>query len=208
MNVLLVDDHEIVRRGLKQLMAEAYPESQFGEAESVTAALGMLPRMEWDLVLLDLNLPGRSGLELMPDVLRLPRHPPVLVLSSYPEEEFAVRAFKVGAAGYVTKASVADELLTAVAKVMSGGRYVSASLAEELAAALGATQDEPHVLLSTREMEVLQLVARGQTIKAIAAGLCLSEKTIATYRARVSSKLQLSSNVELARYALLHKLID
>jgi DNA-binding NarL/FixJ family response regulator len=133
----------------------------------------------------------------------------VLVLSSYPEEEFAVRSFKLGAAGYLTKASVSDEMLAAVKKVLAGGRYMSATLAEKLATALGSPPEQaPHEALSPRELEVLRLVATGKTIKEIAALLSLSEKTIATYRTRVSEKLGLSTNVELARYALQHRLVE
>lgn len=209
MRILLVDDHEIVRRGLKQLLAEAFPKAVFGEASRVPEASELLVEQEWSLVLLDINLPGGSGLDLLTEVKRLRPHAAVLVLSSYPEEEFAVRAFKLGAAGYLTKASVAEEMLTAVRKVLTGGRYVSAALAEKLAAALGdPAQAALHETLSPRELEVLRLVATGKTIKQIAAGFSLSEKTIATYRARISEKLRLSTNVELARYALQHRLVE
>jgi two-component system, NarL family, invasion response regulator UvrY len=160
-------------------------------------------------VLLDINLPEGSGLELLGQVRRLCPQAAVLVLSAYPEEEFAVRSFKLGASGYLTKASVADEMIAAVRKVLAGGRYVSATLAERLAAALGEGQAQAlHEALSPRELEVLRLVASGKTIKEIAAGLLLSEKTIATYRARVSEKLGRSSNVDLTRYAIQHRLVD
>ncbi|MBI3885090.1 MAG: response regulator transcription factor [Opitutae bacterium] len=209
MRILLVDDHEIVRRGLKQLLAEEYPRAVFGEAARVPAARALIAGKDWQLVLLDINLPGGSGLDLVEEVRRLRPAAAVLVLSSYPEEEFAVRAFKLGAAGYLTKASVADEMLTAVRKVLAGGKYVSAALAERLAAALGRPAEQAaHEALSPRELEVLRLVATGRTIKAIAAGFSLSEKTIATYRARIAAKLGLSTNVELARYALQHRLVD
>ena len=206
---LLVDDHEIVRRGLRQMLAEAFPDASFAEAGRVPQARELIARHAWDLVLLDINLPDGSGLELLGQVRQLCPGAAVLVLSAYPEEEFAVRAFKLGAAGYLTKASVADEMIAAVRKVLAGGRYVSAALAERLAAALGDTEVQAaHEALSPRELEVLRLVASGKTIKEIAAGLLLSEKTIATYRARVAEKLGLSSNVELTRYALQHRLVD
>lgn len=209
MRILLVDDHEIVRRGLKQLLAEEFPKAVFGEATRVPEARERLVQKDWNLVLLDINLPGGSGLDLLAEVKRLRPQAAVLVLSSYPEEEFAVRAFKLGAAGYVTKASVADEMLTAVKKVLAGGKYVSASLAERMATALGNPQaSAPHETLSPRELEVLRLVATGKTIKEIAAGFSLSEKTIATYRTRLAEKLRLSTNVELARYALQHRLVE
>lgn len=208
MRILLVDDHEIVRRGLRQLLAETFPKAVFGEAGRVPAARELLAQKDWRLVLLDINLPGGSGLELLVDVKRLRPDAAVLVLSSYPEREFALRTFKLGAAGYLTKDSVADEMLTAVQKVLAGGKYVSAALAETLAAALGGGLNPPHEALSPRELEILRLVATGKTIKEIAASLALSEKTVGTYRTRVSEKLNLSTNVELARYALQHQLVE
>lgn len=207
--ILLVDDHEIVRRGLKQLLKEEYPQAVFDEAIGVPQFRALALKSEWDLVLLDINLPGGSGLELLTDVKRQRPKTAVLMLSSYPEEEFAIRAFKLGADGYLTKSSVSDEMLTAVRKVLSGGKYVSAALVEKLAFALGGPLEQlPHETLSPRELEVLRQVALGKTIKEIATGLALSEKTVATYRSRVSEKLNLSTNVELARYALQHHLVD
>jgi DNA-binding NarL/FixJ family response regulator len=209
MKILLVDDHEIVRRGLKDLLAEEFPKAVFGEANTVPQAREMIVQKEWNLVLLDINLPGGSGLDLLVELRQLRPQAAALVLSSYPEEEFALRSFKLGAAGYLTKASVADEMLTAVKKVLTGGKYVSTALAEKIATALGKGMDqELHETLSTRELEVLRLVATGRTIKEIAAELSLSEKTIGTYRSRISEKLRLSTNVELARYALKHRLVE
>ena len=209
MKILLVDDHEIVRRGLKELLTEEFPKAVFGEANTVPQAREMIVQKEWNLVLLDINLPCGSGLDLLGELRQLRPQAAVLVLSSYPEEEFALRSFKLGAAGYLTKASVADEMLTAVKKVLSGGKYVSAALAENIATALGKGLDqELHETLSTRELEVLRRVATGRTIKEIAAELSLSEKTIGTYRSRISEKLGVSTNVELTRYALKHRLVE
>ena len=214
---LLVDDHEVVRRGLRQMLAEAYPQAEFGEAAGVPAARAALAHSNtnanaharWTQLLLDINLPEGSGFDLLVLARQLCPQTAVLVLSSYPEEEFAVRAFKLGAAGYLTKSSVADEMLLAVRRVLGGGRYVSAALAEQLAGSLGNPPVQAaHEALSPRELEVLRQVASGKTIKEIGAGLSLSEKTIATYRSRVSEKLGLSSNVELARYALQHGLVE
>lgn len=207
--ILLVDDHEVVRRGLRQLLAEGYPDAEFGEAGTLPAAREALTRESWNLMLLDINLPGGSGLELLERSRQLCPQMAVLVLSVYPEQEFAVRAFKLGAAGYLTKTSVADEMFLAVRRVLAGGKYVSTAFAEHLAATLGSPQMQaPHEALSPRELEVLRLVAVGKTVKDIAASLLLSEKTIATYRSRVSDKLGLSTNVELARYALQNGLAD
>lgn len=209
MRVLLVEDHEIVRRGVKQLLAEAFPGVVFGEADALPAARQKVTEQPWDLLLLDINLAGGSGLELLSEVKKLRPQTPVLMLSAYPEHEYAIRSLKLGAAGYLTKASVADEMIAAVRKVISGGKYVSAALAERLAEALGSPPDQaPHDALSARELEVLRLVASGRTVKEIAALLSLSEKTIATYRSRISEKLGLSTNVELTRYALQHRLVE
>ncbi|HSW06909.1 response regulator transcription factor [Aquabacterium sp.] len=208
MRILLVDDHEIVRRGLRQLLAEAWPEASFGTAGTVSAAREAMTREPWQLIVLDINLPEGSGLDLLAQARQLSPRVPVLVLSAYPEEEFAVRAFKLGAAGYLTKASVADEMLLAVQRVLAGGKYVSSALADHLAEALGSPRPEsPHDTLSPRELEVLCKVATGSTIKEIAAALQLSDSTIATYRSRISEKLGLTSNVDLARYALQHNLV-
>jgi two-component system, NarL family, invasion response regulator UvrY len=209
MRILLVDDHEIVRRGLRDLLTEAFPKAVFGEANTVPQARELIVQKEWNLVLLDINLPGGSGLDLLAELRQLRPQAAALVLSSYLEEEFALRSFKLGAAGYLTKASVADEMLTAVKKVLTGGKYVSAVLAENIATALGKGLDqELHETLSTRELEVLRMVATGRTIKEIAGALSLSDKTIGTYRSRISEKLGVSTNVELARYALKHRLVE
>lgn len=207
--ILIVDDHEVVRRGTRQVLAEGFPGAVFGEAATASAATAALASQPWDLLVLDINIPGRSGLEVLQEVQRQWPRLPVLVLSAYPEEEFAVRCLRLGAAGYLTKNSAADELVAASKKALEGGKYVTAALAERLAAVLGGEiRCEPHEALSARELQVLRLVATGHTLKEIAAELHLSEKTIATYRARISDKLGVSTNVELTRYALQHKLVD
>jgi two-component system, NarL family, invasion response regulator UvrY len=175
----------------------------------VPAGRAAMTLNRWQLVVLDINMPDGSGLELLSQAGQLMPDVPVLVLSAYPETEFAVRAFKLGAAGYLTKSSVGDEMLSAVQHVLEGGKYVSAALAEHLATVLGkAALAEPHEALSSRELEVLRQVACGRTIREVAALLHLSEKTVATYRSRVSDKLGLSTNVELVRYALQHGLVS
>jgi DNA-binding NarL/FixJ family response regulator len=166
-------------------------------------------KQEWDLVLLDINIPGRSGLEVLEEVRRLRPRTPVLVLSAYPEEEFAIRSLKLGASGYLNKSLASDEILAAANKVVSGGKYVSAPLAEKLAALLGGEAEQAaHESLSSRELQVLRMTAGGKTMKEIAAELALSEKTVGTYRTRVAKKLGLASNVELTRYAMKHRLVD
>jgi DNA-binding NarL/FixJ family response regulator len=209
MQVLIVDDHQIVRQGLKEVLADAFPGLQAGEAENSQTALEQLMKQEWDLVLLDVNIPGRSGLEMLQEAKRLHPQTPVLVLSVSPEEEFAVRSLKLGAAGYLNKSLASDEILAAVKKVLVGGKYVTASLAEKLAALLGGgAQQPPHESLSSRELQVLRMVASGRTIKEIAAEMALSEKTVGTYRGRIARKLGRHSNVDLTRYALKHRLVD
>jgi len=209
MNVLIADDHEIFRRGLRDILADEFPDLRVTEAANAQEALEATRKETWDVVVLDIKMPGRSGLEVLDELKKLQPKTPVVIISYFPEEEYALRAFRLGAAAYVSKRDASDELLAAVRKALSGGRYVTPSLAEKLAAALaGETPAIPHETLSNRELEVLRLVAAGKTIKEIAAELRLSEKTIGTYRLRLSKKMNLSTNVELARYALQHKLAD
>ena len=209
MRILIVDDHEVVRRGLKQIVLEEFPDSACGEARESAQARELLTRDDWDLILLDINIPGRNGLELLEELHSLKPSLPVLILSAYPEQDFAVRALKLGAAGYLTKQSASDELIAAIRKTREGGKYVTLSIAEELARHLaGDTKESPHDQLSSRELQVLRLVAQGKSLKEIAAELSLSEKTIGTYRARISVKLGLSTSVELTRYAIQNKLVE
>jgi DNA-binding NarL/FixJ family response regulator len=208
-HVLIVEDHQIVRRGLKEVLADKFPLLEVGEAESSQAALELLMKREWDIVLLDINIQGRSGLEVLEEVKRHRPRTPVLVLSAYPEEEFAIRSLKLGASGYLNKGLGSDEMLAATEKILAGGRYVTASLAEKLAAKLGNNiQNAPHESLSSRELQVLRMIANGRTLKEVAAELALSEKTVGTYRSRISKKMGLASNVELTRYALQHRLVE
>lgn len=206
--VLIVEDHPILRRGLKDILAEEFPGIAFGEAADSRAAVAALEREAWDVVLLDIAIPGRDGLELLADVRRMRPATRTLVVSGFPEEEFAVRSFKLGAAGYLGKGQATEELVGAVKKILAGGKYVQPRLAERLAAALGNDHaaKSPHEALSARELQVLRLIAAGRTVKAIAAELALSEKTIATYRARLAEKTGLPTNVALARYAYRHGL--
>jgi two-component system invasion response regulator UvrY len=207
--LLIIDDHEVVRRGLKQVFSDEFSKLKIGEAENSRAALELITTQDWDLVLLDINIPGRNGLETLSEIKRLRPRTPVLVVSAYPEEEFAIRALKLGASGYLNKSSASDEMLVAANKVMAGGKYVTALLAEKLASALGGdVQQSPHESLSSRELQVLQMIAKGRTIKEIAAELALSEKTIGTYRSRISKKMGLATNVDLTRYALKNQLTD
>jgi len=207
--ILIADDHEVVRRGLKDILADEFDKVQVGEARTSPETLEAALKQNWDLVLLDINMPGRSGLEVLEELKRLRPKIPVLVLSAFSEEDYALRSLKLGASGYLTKQSASDELRAAVRKLMAGGKYVTSTLAEKLAASLaGASPATPHEALSNRELQVLRLIAVGKTVKEIAAELSLSEKTVGTYRTRISDKMGLGTNVELTRYALQHKLVD
>ena len=209
MRVLIVDDHPLVRRGLRSLLLDHYPDAEIVEAGDAKEAVDLLGDRAWELALVDINLPGRGGLELLRDLKQRMPGLPVLVVSAFNEEEFALRALKLGASGYVSKQAAPDLLAVAVRKALSGGRYISAAVAERLAeAAADGSSLTPHENLSLREMQVFQMIARGKTIKEIAAELDLSEKTIATYRHRISEKLGLATNVELTRYALQHGLAE
>ena len=206
-HVLIVEDHAIVRRGLKEIIADVYPRAVFGEAGDSPTAIQEFQRQKWDIVLLDINIPGRGGLDVLEDMRRVHPQTSVLIVSAFPEEEFAVRAFKLGAAGYLSKNQASDELVEAVKTVLAGRKYVTSSLAQRLVGALSGENDRaPHDALSPRELQVLRLVAGGKTVKQIAAELALSEKTVETYRARIAEKTGLSSNVELTRYAFQHGL--
>ncbi len=203
MRILIVDDHALVRRGMISLLQEHFKEVVFGEAGDAREGLAAATHETWDVVVVDISMPGRSGLELVQDIRREKSTLPILVVSSQAEDDYAIRALKSGAAGYVSKQSAPDVLVTAVQRVTSGRRFISAALAERLAGALsGDNPVNSHETLSNRELQVLQLIASGRTIKEISADLALSEKTVATYRSRISEKMGLSTNVELTRYAM------
>ncbi len=209
MRILIADDHEVVRHGLRAILSREFTAADIGEAKDSREAVRMLMQGTWDLLLLDINMPGRSGLEILRDARHLCPQARVLVLSAYPEEEFALRALKLGAAAYLNKQSASAELLVAIRKILAGGKYLTATLAQKLADNLGENlQQDPHEALSTRELEVLRLIATGRSLKEIAVSLALAETTIATYRSRISQKMDLVTNVELTRYALQHKLVE
>lgn len=205
--VLIIDDHEVVRRGVQQVLLEGLAGAEVSACSTYAEAINAAEAGGWSLFIVDLNLSDRSGLELIEELKRREVRAPILVLSAYPEAEYAIQCLRVGAAGYLTKNSASDELLAACRKLLGGGRYVTASLAERLASELGGSVSSlPHEALSARELQVLRLVARGRTQKEVAAELHLSEKTIATYRARISEKMNLSTIAELTRYVVEHGL--
>lgn len=209
MRILIADDHPIVRRGLKETLGEAFSRVTFGEAKTANETLEKVQRESWDIVILDISMPGKSGLEILDDLLRLRPGLPVLLLSVHPEEQYARRALKSGAAGYLTKESVPEELQEAVRRLQAGGRYVSSTLAEKLAFDLQHGAETPaHELLSDREFQVLRMLASGRTVKQIADEIALSVKTVSTYRARILSKTGMRTTAELIRYALQEHLVD
>jgi DNA-binding NarL/FixJ family response regulator len=209
MRVLICDDHPIVRKGLKDILQQEGPAVTVGEAASVQDALDLGRKQQWDAVVLDITMPGRSGLELLKQLREERPNLPVLVLSVHPAEQYALRVLRAGASGYLTKESAPDELLTAVRRIVRGGRYISPSVGETLAADLGRPADElPHQSLSDREFEILRLVASGKRPSEIADELHLSVKTVSTYRARVLQKLNLRTTAQLMRYAIKHGLVD
>jgi two-component system, NarL family, invasion response regulator UvrY len=207
--ILIADDHAIVREGLKQIVAQTMDIVVAGEASNAAEALDMARKMPIDLLLLDISMPGRSGLDVLVELKQDMPQLPVLILSLYPEDQYALRMIKAGASGYVTKESASDQLILAIRKVASGGRYMSMPLAEKLVFDMAAdTGVERHELLSNREFQVFRMIASGKTVGEIAEELSLSAKTISTNRARIIQKMGLRNNAEFTQYAIQHKLLE
>lgn len=207
--ILIADDHAIVRRGLRQIVAEYADLHVTGEAQNAQEVLQLIRRQLYDVLMLDLHMPGRDGLEVLHDIKQLCPKLPILVLSMYPEDQFGMRVLKAGAADYLTKETAPEELVKAIRKVHGGEHYVSSTLAEKMASALQADSDKPaHETLTDREYEVLCRIASGKTVTQIAEELSLSVKTISTYRARILEKMHFQSNAELTHYSIRHELVD
>ena len=207
--ILVADDHAVVRQGLKQIVADTNDIVVAGEASNGHEALDKILKNDYDVVVLDITMPGRSGLDILTELKSHKVDTPVLVLSMHPESQYAVRVLKAGAAGYLTKESASEELVAAIRKVSLGHKYVSSSLAEKLAFNLETGAEKPlHQVLSDREYRVMCMLASGKTIREIADELMLSRKTVSTYRARVLQKMQIKNNSELIRYALEHGLLN
>ena len=203
MLILLADDHAVVRSGLRQILREAYPTAQFAEARTSAEVLEFVPKQRWNLLILDLGLPDRSGLDALADVKSLAPDLPVLIVSMKLEEQYAVRCLKAGASGFLHKGSATEELVKATKRVLCGGRYISPELAEKLAAEIGSPAAQVrHELLSNREMEVLRLIVGGMPQKAIAERLNVSVKTVSTYRTRILEKMEMTSTAEVIRYSV------
>jgi DNA-binding NarL/FixJ family response regulator len=209
MHILIADDHAVVRRGLKDILTDALPGASFSEAGDGDEVLKQLGKIPAALLVLDINMPGRSGIDVLRDVKHSYPRLPVIILSCHPEDQYAVRCLRAGAAAYINKDSAPEELAIATKKILSGGRYLSASLAEKLIANLDEPADKPlHESLSDREHEVMRMIADGVALTEIAARLNVSVKTISSYRARIMEKMEMKSNAELTRYAMANSLID
>jgi DNA-binding NarL/FixJ family response regulator len=207
MNILLADDHSIVRRGLKEILTDEFPDAAVEEVGDGQELLKQLKVKKWDVVISDLSMPGKNGL----DVLKMLKidfpHTPVLILSMHPEDVYAIRVLKAGASGYMTKESAPDELIKAVRLILQGRKYITPSIAEKMAANLDHDSDkQPHELLSDRELDVLKMIASGKTVSEIATKLSLSVNTISTYRARILEKMNLRTNSELTYYVISNNL--
>lgn len=207
--ILIADDHAIVREGLKQIVAEEKDMIVAGEAENAARLLNLLQEKVFDIIVLDINMPGRSGLEALKDIKQNFPHLPVLILSMFSEDQYGLRAIKAGASGYLKKASAPTELVSAIRKIILGGKYINQSLAEKLADNFGDNKKEMlHEKLSDREYQIMCNIALGKTAEEIAQDLSISINTVYTYRTRIFEKMSMRSNVELTKYVLQNKLIE
>ena len=207
--ILIVDNHAVLRRGLKEIIERELAGSVCDEAENAENAIAKVRTRDWDLVILDIKMPGRSGLDALRDIRQERPEVPVLIFSVHPEDQYARRVLKAGARGYMNKETPPEELIKAIRRLLAGGRYVSPALAERLALDLSEAAWQPvHETLSDREFEVLRMIAYGKTVSLIAEELHLSESTVSTYRARILEKMRMTNTAELIRYALSNHLAD
>ncbi|MDE3143012.1 MAG: response regulator transcription factor [Bacteroidota bacterium] len=208
MKILIADDHSVVRKGLRLILTEEYPHAQIDEVADAVDLLKKVSKETYDVIISDISMPGRSGVEIIKEVKDFALKTPLLVLSVHAAEEYAVRAIKAGASGYLTKDSAPDELIKAVEYILRGKRYITPEISELLADAYGDNLDKPpHENLSNREFEVMKFIAAGKSISEMAELLSLSVNTISTYRARILEKMHMHTNTELIKYAIEHKLI-
>lgn len=206
--ILIADDHAILRKGLRRILTEMNEGYDIDEASDGYEVIEKTRDKDYDLILLDISMPGLSGLDALKQIKTENPKLPVLILTMHPEEQYALRALKAGASGYLTKESVPDELMNAIRKILKGGKYLSNSLAERLAFALDEkAEKQPHELLSDREYQVFCLIASGKGLTEIAEEMSLSVKTVSTYRSRILDKMKMKSNAELIHYAIKNKLV-
>lgn len=208
--ILIADDHPIYRGGLKQFLSKSFEELAVDEATNGNEALNKISKSDYDVVLLDIDMPGRSGLEIIKDVKKEKPKLPVLMLSAYPEEQYALRSLKSGASGYLTKKSVPGELIKAIKKVSQGGKYITSSIAERLAFTIEEEDADipPHERLSNREYQVMCMIAHGKSLKEISDELSLGESTVSTYRTRILEKMCMKKNSEIISYAIKNELVE
>ncbi|MDD8018161.1 MAG: response regulator transcription factor [Bacteroidota bacterium] len=207
--ILIADDHTIIRKGLMQILSEGMRGVEFGEASNAGEAVAMIGKKKFDIIILDVSMPGKSGLEVLKDIKILQPKIPILILSMHPEDQYAVRVIKAGAMGYMTKDSAPEELVNAVQKILHGGKYVSSAMSEHLLNLIQEPQHtETYQSLSDREFEVMRLLASGKTVSEIAEKISLSVKTVSTYRTRILQKLHLTTTADITRYAMQNKLIE
>jgi two-component system, NarL family, invasion response regulator UvrY len=205
--ILIADDHPIVRAGFKQVISDTQDITVADEAKNGEEVMNLIRKNDYDIVLLDISMPGKNGLEVLKDLKVEKPKLPVMILSIYPEEQYAVRALRAGASGYMTKASAPNELIVAIRKISQGGKYISSSLAEKLTDYLSEDISKPlHEKLSDREYQVMLMIASGKTVTNIADQLCLSVKTISTYRSHIIEKMKLKNNAEITLYAVQNKI--
>jgi two-component system invasion response regulator UvrY len=209
MKILIADDHEVVRQGLERIFQKEFPGAHIESVADGADIVKKVMQSEWDLVISDLSMPSKTGLEALEDIKKHYPKLPVLILTMHPEEQYALRALKAGASGYLSKSMDAAELITAARRALMGRKYITPSLAERLSEMVnGPTAELPHQLLSNREFEVMKLLAKGLSLIEIGQKLTVTPTTISTYRSRILHKMNLANNSELTRYAIVHQLID
>lgn len=209
LRVLVVDDHDVVRKGLMKVLAEALKPIKVDEARNGPEAVSKVWKSEYDLVVLDISMPGKNGLDVLKEIKQHRPKLPVIIFTMHPEEQFAIRAMRAGASGYLTKECAGDELVLAIRKALKGEKYISGSLAQILAGELDGGSEKPiHELLSDREYQVMLMIASGKPVGAIAKELCLSVKTISSYRANILLKTRMKNNAEITHYAIRNQLVD
>lgn len=206
--ILIADDHAVVRKGLRQILLEEYPSAKIGEVADAESLLAEVTKDKWDIVICDMNMPGRSGLDALTQIKQLAPQLPVLIMSMYPEDQYALRVLKAGASGYLGKDNIHEDIIRAVQTVQLGKKFITPTIAEKLANALGENNSlQPHETLSDREFDVFKLLASGKAVSDIAMQLSLSATTVSTYRSRIMEKMNMRTNAELTRYAIEKQLI-